>query len=559
MADPLRRAFQAACDACAARVSMPDSTRARSDAAAATAAAAANTHAKPVRAAVALWTPVVVYGSALAGGSIARLAERWLGHSPTAWVLALIAVFAVIALARRSWGARRAIWRTIRRATRFEFWPTWAIYAPLAPFFAWNALRFGFARTLTAVNPCWPDSGVVGDSKQAGLDAFDAGFVSPSFRVDPAEDGTMTDEIIERALSALERAGWTDDATGDASGNASGKASDTASSKAPIEDSGNDSGKDSCKSSSDASGKAACDASDADVDRASPESPTDAARGGRGGDARPVTGRASGATVSRTTLGRDGAWARPVIVKPDAGLRGYGVKLARDAAGFRAALHDARASVVVQRYEPGACEVGLFVIAPRGSAPRLFSICEKRFPHAVGDGRSTLGELIARDARLSLQEPVFRARFAARLGEVPAAGERVRLGLAGNHSQGCLFVDGARLRTPELEAWVARAAGGARGFHYGRLDVLFPDERACRRGEGGAILEANGVTSESTDMYDPSWSCWRAWRTMRAHWREAFRIGAANRAAGVPGMTLGAVLARRRAWLRDAHTDDIAH
>lgn len=417
--------------------------------------------------AVLAWTPLVVGATALLGSSLLALAERTIGSSPLAWLVVAVVVVVAMQLAILALTRRRALWLSAQRAIRFEFWPTWAVYAPLLPFFAWNGLRFGFARTLTAVNPCWPDSGVVGESKQLGLEAFDGGFVSPSFRVAPsdgvpAEARAFTDALIDEALETLDARGWT-----------------------------------------------------------------------RG-------------------------WTQPVIVKPDAGQRGLAVRLVRSASEFRALLAATRAPVVVQRFEDGACEVGLFFIRDPGTGGRLFSICDKRFAHATGDGRSTLAQLIARDRRLRLQERVFLARMRDRLGEVPAAGERIRLGNAGNHAQGCLFVDGERLRTPALEAWALRACANARGFHYGRLDVRFPDETACMRGEGGVILEANGVTSESTNMYDPSFGALRAWRIMFAHWSAAFRIGAANRAAGAHGLTLREVLRRRRAWRDSASADDIA-
>ena len=59
-------------------------------------------------------------------------------------------------------------------------------------------------------------------------------------------------------------------------------------------------------------------------------------------------------------------------------------------------------------------------------------------------------------------------------------------------------------------------------------------------------------------MYDPSFGALRAWRIMFAHWSAAFRIGAANRAAGAHGLTLREVLRRRRAWRDSASADDIA-
>ena len=429
--------------------------------------------------AVALWTPLVVGGTALVGGSLIAWLEQHLGRSWTTWIVAAIVVFIALHLALKSWRHRRAIFIATLRALRFEFWPNWAVYGPLLPWFAWQSLRFGGARTLTATNPCWPDGGAVGESKLEGLGAFDAEFTAPAFRVIPAQISekalpNFTDALIENALAQLAAQPWT------------------------------------------------------------------------------------GADFSRPSESSTTPWPRPVIVKPDSGQRGIAVKLVRDANAFRAVFRASHAPLLVQRYEDGSCEVGLFVMRAEGERARLFAICEKRFPFAVGDGRASLREIIMRDRRLRLQERVFLTRLGDEADRIPAEGERIRLANAGNHAQGCLFVDGERLRTPALEAWVKRACESARGFHYGRLDVRFADESACMRGEGGVILEANGILSEATNMYDPSFGALRAWGIMRGHWREAFRIGAKNRARGVPGMALLAVLRRWRAWRRTARLTEHA-
>lgn len=431
--------------------------------------------------AVAIWTPLVVGGTALVGGSLLAWLEQHLGRSWTTWIVAGIVLFLALHLVLKAWRKRRAIFIAMLRATHFEFWPNWAIYGPLLPWFAWQALRFGGARTLTATNPCWPDGGAAGESKSEGLGAFDAEFTAPSFRVIPAESGTsyvptFSDACIEDALAQLEATDWT----------------------------------------------RVSSANDAGARELPPP------------------------------------WSRPVIVKPDSGQRGIAVKLVRDAAAFRATFRASHAPLLVQRYEEGACEVGLFVIRSPDERAQLFAICDKRFPIATGDGRSTLRELIMRDRRLRLQEDVFLARLGDDASRVLAEGESFRLANAGNHAQGCLFLDGERLRTPALEAWVERACRNTRGFHYGRLDVRFADEAACLRGEGGVILEANGILSEATNMHDPSIGAIRAWRIMRAHWREAFRIGAKNRADGVSGMTLFEVLARWQAWKRTARLSEHA-
>ena len=89
---------------------------------------------------------------------------------------------------------------------------------------------------------------------------------------------------------------------------------------------------------------------------------------------------------------------------------------------------------------------------------------------------------------------------------MPAAGEAVRLARAGNHCQGTEFRDGRHLHTPALEAAVDAIARRIDGFYFGRFDVRYASPEALARGEGFAIVELNGVTSEATHVYDPDGS-----------------------------------------------------
>jgi hypothetical protein len=95
-----------------------------------------------------------------------------------------------------------------------------------------------------------------------------------------------------------------------------------------------------------------------------------------------------------------------------------------------------------------------------------------------------------------------------------------------------MFRDGGRLLTPELERAVDEAARGFDGFHFGRFDVRYADVAAFKAGEDLAIVELNGVTSESTNIYDPSRSLPAAWRILFAQWALLFRIGHLNRVRG---------------------------
>jgi membrane protein DedA with SNARE-associated domain len=225
-------------------------------------------------------------------------------------------------------------------------------------------------------------------------------------------------------------------------------------------------------------------------------------------------------------------WSWPVVMKPDVGERGVGVRWAQGPADLEAYLAREPGAVVLQQAHDGPFEVGLFYVRhPDASRGHLFSITDKRFPVVVGDGRATVTELIEQHARYRLQADVFLARQAD-VDRVPAAGEAVPLGRAGNHCQGTEFRDGRHLHTAALEAAVEAIARRIDGFYFGRFDVRYASREALARGEGFAIVELNGVTSEATHIYDPDASLVAAWRTLMTQWSLAFAIGAANRARG---------------------------
>jgi hypothetical protein len=229
----------------------------------------------------------------------------------------------------------------------------------------------------------------------------------------------------------------------------------------------------------------------------------------------------------------EGGWPWPVILKPDVGQRGAGVKLARGTEDVARYLRANVGAVIVQPYHRGPFEAGVFYYRPPGeSRGRIFSITDKKFPELVGDGQSTVEELIWRHPRYRMQAKTFLRRHAGESARVLAAGERFRLAIAGNHCQGTLFRDGGHLWTPELERAIDRVAQNFSGFHFGRFDVRYASAAEFRAGRDFTVIELNGVTSESTNIYDPTWSLLRAYRTLLRQWAVLFRIGDLNRRGG---------------------------
>jgi hypothetical protein len=160
----------------------------------------------------------------------------------------------------------------------------------------------------------------------------------------------------------------------------------------------------------------------------------------------------------------------------------------------------------------------------------------------TGDGIHTVEHLIIHHPRHSLQADIFLARHAAQRNAILPKGQTLPLALAGNHCQGTLFKDGAHLLTPALEARINAIVEHYPGFYFGRCDIRYTNADAFRAGTDLAILELNGVSSESTNMYDPAMSFVRSYYYLAKTWQLAFQIGAANASTGTPTTSLLGIL-----------------
>ncbi|MEX0774228.1 MAG: alpha/beta fold hydrolase [Phycisphaeraceae bacterium] len=223
----------------------------------------------------------------------------------------------------------------------------------------------------------------------------------------------------------------------------------------------------------------------------------------------------------------------PIVLKPDVGERGAGVRLVQSPADAQAYFAAHAEPVLAQQFHPGPYEAGIFYYRiPGETRGRIFAVTDKHFPLLSGDGRHTIEELIWRHPRYRMQAGTFLARLGDQAERVPAAGQTLRLAMAGNHCQGTLFRDGMHLVTPELEAAIDAIARHDPDFHFGRFDVRYSDPARFQQGLDLAIIELNGITSEATSLYDPNHSLLSAYRTLYRQWALLFRIGALNRRRG---------------------------
>lgn len=106
-----------------------------------------------------VWTPLIL---GLSGWIGASLLGGWLGRQQNA-ATAFGAIFFI--LAAGTLGIRWLIRSPWLKRLRWEFWPAWAVYLPLLPYFSYLAIRHRSLTVFTASNPGMFAGGFVGESK----------------------------------------------------------------------------------------------------------------------------------------------------------------------------------------------------------------------------------------------------------------------------------------------------------------------------------------------------------------------------------------------------------
>lgn len=249
-----------------------------------------------------------------------------------------------------------------------------------------------------------------------------------------------------------------------------------------------------------------------------------------------VVFRTGTADLERARPALDAAGLRlPLVVKPDIGCNGTGVRLVEtiDALADGLAAFPRDTALVLQALVPFDGEAGIFYIREPGAPTgHISSLTLKRAPILLGDGQSSIRELILADERSGQIPEIYMPRLTGRLDHVLGAGERFRLVFAGNHCKGSIFSDGRRDITRALTARVDAIMQDIPDFHFGRLDVRFESQAALRAGEGFRIIEINGVGSEATHIWDRETRLRTAYLDQFRHYNMAFEIGAEMRRRG---------------------------
>ncbi|GLT18676.1 hypothetical protein GCM10007938_24570 [Vibrio zhanjiangensis] len=238
----------------------------------------------------------------------------------------------------------------------------------------------------------------------------------------------------------------------------------------------------------------------------------------------------------------------PLVAKPDLGCRGVGVKLVKNDQQLKDYIEafPKQGRFLLQKRSRHSAEAGIFYVRQPGEERgKVISITLKYSPYVVGDGESTLKQLIERCPRAGKLQHLYLPRHKESLDRVIAEGDEFQLAFAGSHSRGCIFRDGNQFITSQLEQKLDQILGDFQGFNYGRLDVKFKDIQKLMAGNDFDILEINGASSEAAHIWDSDTSLSHIVSTLLKQYRLLYQIGSKHKKQGHKTPTLGALL---QAW-----------
>jgi membrane protein DedA with SNARE-associated domain len=238
----------------------------------------------------------------------------------------------------------------------------------------------------------------------------------------------------------------------------------------------------------------------------------------------------------------------PIVAKPDIGWNGYGVNLVEDSDHLHKYLSSfpSGEKLMLQRAIHHDGEAGVFYVRiPGEEKGNLYSLTLRYFPFVIGDGKSTLVELIQNDPRTKLRADFYLGVKHNHLGfskedleHVPQKDELIRLTFIGSLRVGGLYRDAGHLITPELTNRFDEIARSMPEFYYGRFDIRFESTDLLKEGKGFSIIEINGAGAEAIQAWDPDVPLRKLYREFFKAQSLLFKVADLNRKRGYKPMSI---------------------
>ena len=225
----------------------------------------------------------------------------------------------------------------------------------------------------------------------------------------------------------------------------------------------------------------------------------------------------------------------PLAVKPDVGMMGFLFRRIESPDSLSAYHSRMPVDYIIQTLIPYPVEVSVFYYRlPCDTKGTITGFIRKEYLHVMGDGKSTLQELIWNYPRVRFKQEEMRTKHINKLNDVIPAGEIYYLSLALNLSRGGKLVSLENEKDEKLLALFDSFSHYSGHFYYGRYDIKCSSIGDLKEGKNFSILEYNGSGAEPHHVYGNGNNLFQAYRILLHHWKILYRISSYNNKNGYP-------------------------
>ena len=238
--------------------------------------------------------------------------------------------------------------------------------------------------------------------------------------------------------------------------------------------------------------------------------------------------------VVKTQIVNNG-FAYPFVVKPENGMMGLLFRIIENEQQLLAYHLNSPVEYIVQALCNYPVEVSIFYYRhPTSLTGKVTGFIAKNYMHVIGDGISTLQQLILQHPKANTKLAEMKAKHATNYNDKIPNGEKYYLSQAGNHNRGATFVNMNTAIDAALVSLCDSISNNTNQFYYGRFDIKCESIESLKAQKNYSILEYNGAGAEPNHIYDCGMSLWKAYGEIIMHWQALYEISAYNNLHGSP-------------------------
>ncbi|WP_162555984.1 ATP-grasp domain-containing protein [Reichenbachiella versicolor] len=224
----------------------------------------------------------------------------------------------------------------------------------------------------------------------------------------------------------------------------------------------------------------------------------------------------------------------PFILKPNIGNRGWMVEKISSKIELEYYLTEIKVPFLAQEFIDYSLELGVFYHRlPNEKKGVVSSVVMKELLHVVGDGKSTVAQLMTDSSRAKMHLETISEKDPILVNYIPEKGEKKLIVPIGNHCRGTKFLNANHLITDQLTQTFDHISKQIDGFYFGRFDLRCSSIEDLYQGKNIKIMELNGSGAEPAHIYHPGRSLWKGYRDIKYHLDRLCDISIANKKEGV--------------------------